>query len=124
MSDEVKVRPRPRRHKRLPLARKFASELERMQDEPTAVETVGRHYDAKHLRQALAIFPPRVRQCVIGRLCRSMSDAELARTLALSVEDVQAMLARARPRVQAYTIYFNDDRYWTDPTTQAHGSAN
>jgi hypothetical protein len=109
VKNETKTRPKPRA-----LVRRRSGVLARMQDEPSAVEVVAEMYAARHLKAALAVYPPVVRQCVIGRLARRLSFAALARELRVAPADVAEMLATVRSRVNTFTTFFASDWYWQE----------
>jgi len=107
------------KEKRLPLAKSRRSVLASMQDEPTPVELAREHFASRHLRQAISMFLPLERQCIIARLCRKQAWEEIATELGLERSEVVACVLRARERVMAYTNFFSSAWYWRDGQASA-----
>jgi hypothetical protein len=83
---------------------------------PTPLEQYTEKRAVEQLRLALARFEPVVKKCVAFRLLRHESYKKLARELDLSLDEVNEILAAVRPKVRAFTTYFDTDWHWVEGT--------
>jgi hypothetical protein len=81
---------------------------------PTPLEQFSEKRAVEQLRLALARFEPVVKKCVAFRLLKHESYKKLAKELDLSLEEVKEILAAVRPKVRAFTTYFDTDWHWVE----------
>jgi hypothetical protein len=83
---------------------------------PTPLEQFSQKRALEQLRLALARFEPVVKKCVAFRLLKHESYKKLAKELDLSLDEVKEILAAVRPKVRAFTTYFDTDWHWVEGT--------